>query len=202
MPPSDAGTPPTEPVRPQGPLARVVGWADRAVAAICAVAMGLSAACLLLSLAFIAYAVVMRYVFNRPPVWVDDVVGFMLVAIVMLAAADALRKGEHIGVDLLTSRLKGRALQLTSLWALLSVLVAGGFLAWEGWKSAMFNRMLGVMTNGHVEVPIFWLQLLIPLGAGLLLLATVAALGRLAIGLPPLQVHAMPQAVPPEDPPR
>jgi len=44
-------------------------------------------------------------VFNDAPVWVDEVVGFALVAVVMLAAAQVLRRGEHISVDLLVGRL-------------------------------------------------------------------------------------------------
>ena len=55
----------------------------------------------------VAYAVVMRYVFNSAPTWVDDSVGFILVGIVMLGAATTLRQGGHINVDMLTERLGG-----------------------------------------------------------------------------------------------
>ena len=62
--------------------------------------MGIAAACLLVSFALIGWAVVMRYVFNAAPIWVDEVVGRVLVANMLLRAAQTLRRGEPIGVDL------------------------------------------------------------------------------------------------------
>src|SRR3970282_1009849 len=98
--------------------ARLIGAAADGAAA-------LSAAGVLTSLALIAWAVVMRYVFNRAPVWVDDVVGFMLVGIVMLAAAQVFRRGEHIGVDLLTSKLGPRAKRWAEGWSAAAGVVVG-----------------------------------------------------------------------------
>ncbi|RPH58885.1 MAG: TRAP transporter small permease, partial [Burkholderiales bacterium] len=89
----------------------------RVVGALAGTAMAVAAACLLLSLALIGVAVVMRYAFNAAPVWVDEVVGFTLVAVVMLAAAQALRRGEHIGVDLLVGRLGPAGRRWAQGWA-------------------------------------------------------------------------------------
>lgn len=160
-------------------LARLIG-------ALNAAAMALSAAGVLASLALIAWAVVMRYVFNRAPVWVDDVVGFMLVGIVMLAAAQVLRRGEHIGVDLLTARLSPRARRWADAWAALGALAVALILIVNGWRTAMFAKQLGIVAEGRVEIPVFWLQLLLPLGGLLLALAALEALARLAAGLPPV----------------
>jgi C4-dicarboxylate transporter, DctQ subunit len=57
----------------------------------------------------VAYSVVMRYFMNRPIPWVDELVGYLLVGLVMLAAADALRRGEHIAVDLIDRAGSGHA---------------------------------------------------------------------------------------------
>ena len=157
--------------------ARVAGAAARGAAA-------LSAAGVLVSLALIAWSVVMRYAFNRAPVWVDDVVGFALVGIVMLGAAQALRRGEHIGVDLLTSRLGPRARRWADGWSALAALAVALILVVNGWRTAMFSRSLGIMTDGRVEVPVFWLELLLPLGGLLLAMAALEALLRLAAGEP------------------
>ncbi|HJS36541.1 MAG TPA: TRAP transporter small permease subunit, partial [Burkholderiales bacterium] len=75
--------------------ARALALAARLLGALTRAAVAVSAAGVLVSLALIAWAVVMRYAFNRPPAWVDDAVGFLLVLIVMLAAAQVLRRGEH-----------------------------------------------------------------------------------------------------------
>ncbi len=164
-------------------LGRCIRWLNGA-------AMAVSAAGVLVSLALIGWSVVMRYVFNRPPIWVDEVVGFMLVAIVMLAAAEVLRNGEHIGVDLLTTHLGPRGRLWAQAWASLSVLVVALIFIINGWQTAMFSRLLGIVTEGHLELPVYLLMLLLPLGGLLLLLTAIEALVRLVTGAPPLAVPA------------
>ena len=149
-------------------------------------AMALAAACLLLSFALIGWAVLMRYVFNAAPVWVDEVVGFALVAIVLLAAAQTLRRGEHIGVDLLVTRLSAPAARWAQLWAALAVGLVAAILVFNGWGTASLARRLGLVTEGSLEWPTWWLMLLMPVGGALLGLAAVEAFWRAAIGLPPL----------------
>jgi TRAP-type C4-dicarboxylate transport system permease small subunit len=125
----------------------------------------------------------MRYALNRPPAWVDDTVGFLLVAIVMLAAAQVQRRGEHIGVDLLAARLSPRARRWADAWAALAALAAGLVLVVNGWQTAMFSRTLGIVAEGNVEIPVFWVQLALPLGGAMLTLVALESLARLAAGL-------------------
>jgi TRAP-type C4-dicarboxylate transport system permease small subunit len=139
------------------------------------------------SLALIAWAVVMRYALNRPPAWVDDAVGFLLVGIVMLAAAQVLRRGEHISVDLLASRLSPRARRWADAWAALAALAAGLVLAANGWSTAMFSRSLGIVAEGNVEIPVFWVQLALPLGGAMMALVALESLARHAAGEPPAE---------------
>lgn len=144
-----------------------------------------------MSLALIAWAVLMRYAFNRPPAWVDDAVGFLLVGIVMLAAAQVLRRGEHISVDLLASRLSPRSRRWADAWAALAALAAGLVLAANGWSTAMFSRSLGIVAEGNVEIPVFWVQLALPLGGAMMALVALESLARLAAGEPPAEApHA------------
>ncbi len=173
-----------EPVSP-APLPGALGVIERAVGALARGAMALAALGVLVSLALIAWSVVLRYAFNRPPVWVDDVVGFLLVGTVMLAAAHTLRVGEHIGVDILTERLGPRGRRWAQAWGMAAVAVVSLILIVNGWNTAMFSRMLGILTAGEVEVPLYLLQLLLPLGGLLMLLVALEALLRLALGAPP-----------------
>lgn len=159
---------------------------SRAIALLNSTAMALSAAGVLVALGLIGWAVVMRYVFSSPPLWVDEVVGFLLVAIVMLAAADVLRKGEHIGVDLFTSQLSSRGKQWAQAWSSLAALAAALIFVFNGWETAMFSRTLGILTEGHLEWPVYLLMLLLPLGGLLMLLTALEALVRLATGAPTL----------------
>ncbi|MEP7141111.1 MAG: TRAP transporter small permease, partial [Caldimonas sp.] len=87
----------------------------------------------------IVWAIVMRYAFNAAPTWVDDIAGFSLVAVVMLAAAQTLRRGEHIGVDLLVTNLSPTGRRWANAWAALATAAIAGVLVVKGWESAMFS---------------------------------------------------------------
>jgi len=151
---------------------------------VCAAGLAVAAALLLSSLALIGWAVAMRYGLNRPPVWTDDAVSFMLVAIVMCSAAQVLRRGEHIGVDVFTEKLDGRAGRAVRAWGTLATLAVAVILVAIGWQTAMQSRTFGIVTEGHLELPVWWLMLLMPLGGALLGLVALEALWRLALDLP------------------
>lgn len=163
------------PAQSEGPALRRFG---RVVGVLTAAGMALSAACLLLSLVLIGAAVVLRYVFNAAPVWVDDIVGFLLVAGVMLAAAQTLRRGEHIGVDILVEHLGPMGRRWAHAWAALASGAVGCLLIFNGWDGAMFARTLGLVTEGALEWPTWLLMLLMPAGGTLLVLAAVEAMWR------------------------
>lgn len=158
-------------------LARFNAW-------VCSAAIGLSAALLLLSLGLIGWAVCMRYLLNRPPVWTDEAVGFMLVAIVMLAAAQVLRRGEHIGVDVVVEHFKGTAGRWAEGFASLCALLVAVILVVNGWETAMQSREFGIVTEGRLELPVWWLMLLLPTGGLLMGLVALEALWRQILGLP------------------
>ena len=148
---------------------------DRIVGALAALGVALAAIGLIASMFLIAYSVVMRYFLNQPVTWVDEFVGYLLVASVMLAAADALRHGEHIAVDIVTERLGGRGRRLVTLAGLVAVALAAALLTVEGWDMVAFSRMVGLLSNGTLAVPMWIPQLAVPVGAALLGAAAVVA---------------------------
>ena len=148
---------------------------DRLVRALARLGIALAAIALLASMFLIGYSVVMRYFLNQPVAWVDELAGYLLVAAVMLAAADALLEGEHIAVDILTERLSARGRRWTVLGGLVAVALAAALLAVEGADMVGFSRMVGLMSNGYLAVPMWIPQLLVPTGAALMLAAAVVA---------------------------
>ena len=65
------------------------------------------------------------------------------------------------------------------------MLLVSLILVVNGWQTAMSSRAIGISTSGNVEVPLYLLELLLPLGGLLMLLVSIEALLRLALGLPP-----------------
>jgi TRAP-type C4-dicarboxylate transport system permease small subunit len=156
---------------------RLVALLSRVVAAVGSLA---TVTCL----GLVGYAVVMRYVLGQPQPWVDKVAGWLVVALVMLAAPEAQRRFEHIGVDVAVGRLGPRLARLAHLVGTLSVAVVAAVLFVAGWEAIAFSRMVGLMTD-LPGVPEWWIQLLLPIGAALLFLVSACQALLLLLGREP-----------------
>lgn len=152
---------------------RNVSLIDRLVRHLATLGVALAALALLVSMFMIGYSIVMRYALNRPAPWVDELAGYLLVAAVMFAAADALLEGEHIAVDIVTERLSTRGKRWTLLGGLVTVFASALLLAVEGVDMVAFSKMVGLMSNGYMAVPMWIPQLLVPIGAALMGAAAV-----------------------------
>ncbi len=145
----------------------------RAVRALVDLCMAGAAVLILFDLTLIGIAVVMRYVFSNPLQWTDEIVSLTLTAVVMLSAPKVLLQNGHIGVDILTGGLRGRAQLVVRIWGASAVLCVSALLILNGWKTAMMSKLIGIMTEGQLELPVWLLQLLLPLGGVLLALVAV-----------------------------
>ncbi len=163
-------------------MPRLARLLDRLIGLVCLLGAGVGAGLLLLSLGLVSWSVGMRYFLGRPTPWVDEAVGYMLVGLVMAAAADALRRGEHIAVDLLPQRLGPRGRRAVEALGQAAVLAAGLALLKGGLDTVAFTRMLGIRSTGYLDMPMHLPQAMIPLGGGLLALAAAGGLLRMALG--------------------
>lgn len=166
-------------------------WVQRLTVA----AQMLSALGILFSLAAIGAAVVLRYVFNAAPVWVDELVGFTLVAVVLLGAAASLRHGEHIAVDLIFTRLGPVGRRRMVLWSALATLAVAVLLVVNGYSAIALAKMLGLLSEGYLEWPVWILMLLLPAGGVLLGLAAIEVGWRAWCGVPLAPGHEHGDAV-------
>ncbi|MCS6932747.1 MAG: TRAP transporter small permease [Acetobacteraceae bacterium] len=154
------------------------GWLAR-------VAGGLAALATFLTLLLIGAAVLARYVLGMPQPWMEKVGGWLVVALACLSAAEVQRRGEHIGVDIFTERLSGPWKRATDLVGLLSVGAVAAVLVAAGWETIEFSLLVGMMTE-VAGIPLWWVQLALPVGAVLLLLMAAAQLAAALRGRPHL----------------
>jgi C4-dicarboxylate transporter, DctQ subunit len=125
----------------------------------------------------ISYDVTMRYFFNQPQIFVDEVASFLEVLVVFGGAAYTFRVGGHVRVDLLTSHISAakrawlRAFTLTLGIVLLTIVI------WVTTQSAItawrYGRVSAVMLY-----PLWIPMAVIPAGLTLLGLAMLTTLGR------------------------
>jgi len=151
----------------QSLVTKVVGWLAFAASVV-------SAGLVVLTLAMTGFSVFRRYVLGRPLTWSDELSGFLVVAIVMLGAAEVLRRGEHVSVDILTEKATGRKRRMLEFWSNFSVAIVSAVLFVSALNAVQFSRKIGVYSDGYLEAPLWIPQSFLLIGAGLLFLMAVA----------------------------
>lgn len=111
----------------------------------------------------------------------DDLVAYLCVASAFFALAFTFRRGELIRVGLGIERIPAawRRWAEAAVLALAAVIVAT--IAWWTWQDAMFSLEIEEVAQGTVPFPIWIPKLSMPLGAGLLLIAVLDELARVAL---------------------
>ncbi len=151
--------------------ARAIGFLDRVndgVEKLCKFA-ACSLICLIAAAVF--GGVVMRYVFNSPLEWQEELPKFAMVWMTFLGAVFVYRRREHIVLDMLPKALPPRLSSLLQLIitaisvTVLLVFLNYGLVAAE---SAKGQRIILLES-----LSLFWVYLAVPLGSGLLLLAVL-----------------------------
>jgi len=141
----------------------IVGLANGsgAIAALAVLAM-----CLL-----ITGGVFVRYVFGIPLVWVPEIVGYLMVALIFLALGDAMLAGSHIRIDLFIGRIPKRLRDMLELFTLVLSTGVSGFFAWHGVKTMLrsyeYDR---TDAFGALNTPLYIPQAAIPIGLSILTL--------------------------------
>jgi C4-dicarboxylate transporter DctQ subunit len=165
----------------------VIGRVARAAATVAGLAV-------LAIVALITYDVAMRFVFEEPQLFVDEVASFLLLLVIFGGLGYAFRTGGHVRVDLVTAHLPGRVRAWLRALGLVLGLAFLGIVMWPTVQSALtayrYGRVSAVMLY-----PLWAPMLLIPLG---LLLLAVTMLAALAAQLRALRGPRPDEVPPPE----
>lgn len=122
------------------------------------------------ALLFINLGTVMLGVFARffrPPIWTTDLAKITLVWMVMLAAAPALKQGEHMAITILVNRLPRNSRRIIRLLRTLCFISILTLMIWLGVSYAHKMQLFTIMTLGiKKSIPL----MAIPVGMALMLL--------------------------------
>ena len=139
-------------------------------------AAAIGAGVVILMMLVVAYSVVNRYILNTPITWTDELSGYLVVALVMLGAADAFRRGDHISVDLITSRLNKRGKRLVEIWSYIVVLIFSSVLLMSSKQTIDYSLNFEIVSEGYLEVPMWIPQSFLILGGSLVFLVALVKL--------------------------
>ncbi|WP_057776229.1 TRAP transporter small permease [Cytobacillus dafuensis] len=129
----------------------------------------------------IFYGVIMRYFFNEPKAWVEEVVRYFIIWGTFLGFAVALRHNQHIQVDIVYDKLSKRAKRMVDIFATsVSILFCFAF-TYYGYV-LVESRYHSGMVSLDVGIPMWIVYLILPISGLLFLIRFVERLVHLLRG--------------------
>ena len=132
---------------------------------------------LVISVLVIFYQVVMRYVFNASPAWTEELARFLFVWMSWLGMSLTQKRGEHICIELLTQKLKGKCLAATTIIAHILTIVICVVLVRYGYV-VMELVMRTNQTSAALKFPMWIVFLACPFSCALMILRLLAAIKK------------------------
>lgn len=125
-------------------------------------------------MALVTTDIVLRSFAGRSLMVVEELVGWLTVAMAFLGAPYALRRHALLRVDVFRGRLSPRMQALVDAIFNLASLVYVGLVVWFGWLLVESSSRLGIVSLSQLRLPLWIPQLVLPVGGAILALALVA----------------------------
>lgn len=146
---------------------RIVAALDKALSLIEKAAVIVSVFCLIAMLGLIIGDTVGR-LFGFPVGCSRELSGYLMVAIIFLPAAYALRRKQHVAVEILTVRLRSKTGAILLVATDIIMFVITILLVKSCWELATTSYAYGSRSNTLLMVPLYLPQLSLALGMSLL----------------------------------
>ncbi len=130
----------------------------------------LAAILLILMTLMICYSVVMRYYFNMPAGWSNEVTEYILLYITFLGATWLLKRDGHVRVDLLLNNMGKTARSLLNIWTTLLAIGICALIIYHGTLSTIDHFHRGIPVIKSLSIAKYLLIWIIPAGMFLLLI--------------------------------
>ena len=114
--------------------------------------------------------VILRYFFNRPLIWVTQVTECLLLYITFLGSAWLLREEGHVKVDMLINHLGPKTVALLGIISSTIGIAVSVVLTVFGSSLSWYYFRTGLYTPTILQIPIFAIIVIIPVGSLMLLL--------------------------------
>ncbi len=107
-------------------------------------------------------AVFMRYIMGAPLQWVEELVIALFIWAIMLGAAAAMKRRQHVSIDVLTSLLPARYQHWSDMLNDIIMIGALSLFGWLGWELAQgaHEKITPILGISY-----FYIDLAVPVGA-------------------------------------
>ena len=125
---------------------------------------GYLASALFITIGFIvSYEVIMRYLFNSPTIWVNEVSRFLQIWATYLALTYSFHKNDFIRITVIYDRLNDKGKKILDFISFIFILIFSSFVVYYGWLIAYDSLKVGRTSSTILDVPSFLTELAIPL---------------------------------------
>jgi len=162
----------------EGSLHSISRKFDAALGGLDKLLVALTVITLIVLVAVVFGAVVMRYVFSAPLIFSFDLSTLLFAWVVFVGLTVADRDDAHMGLDLVGGVSNETIRQVLVFVRLVLVLALSVYLAWIGWQ--LYMRTGAQISSLRISAK--WLYLSMPIGFGLLALSYIGRIIRLAAG--------------------
>ncbi len=120
-------------------------------------------------------SVIMRYFFNAPWHWTEEMSGLLMVWIVFIGMAAAERQETNLTISFITDTLP---IRVSALVNLLMCVASVGLLLYMGWLGYMLSGSVQFRLTQILKVSWYWMYIAVPVGAILTAVFTVPQIRR------------------------
>ena len=135
---------------------------------------GYLASALFIAIGFIvSYEVIMRYLFNSPTIWVNEVSRFLQIWATYLALTYSFHKQDFIRITVIYDRLNETGKKILDFISFIFIIIFSCFVVYYGWLIAYDSLKVGRTSSTILDVPSFLTELAIPLCFGFLVIRVI-----------------------------
>ena len=135
---------------------------------------GYLASALFIAIGFIvSYEVIMRYLFNSPTIWVNEVSRFLQIWATYLALTYSFHKNDFIRITVIYDRLNDKGKKILDFISFIFILIFSSFVVYYGWIIAYDSLKVGRTSSTILDVPSFLTEFAIPLCFAFLVLRVI-----------------------------
>ena len=135
---------------------------------------GYLASALFIAIGFIvSYEVIMRYLFNSPTIWVNEVSRFLQIWATYLALTYSFHKQDFIRITVIYDRLNENGKKILDFISFIFILIFSSFVVYFGWLIAYDSLKVGRTSSTILDVPSFLTEFAIPLCFAFLVLRVI-----------------------------
>jgi TRAP-type C4-dicarboxylate transport system permease small subunit len=117
----------------------------------------------------VTYAVVLRYLLNRPIGWSEEISIYLMIWAIFLGTAYTLKEDAHIGVDLLMKKIPEYMRPFFLLFHYVVAILFLSVLFYKGIQMVNLSFMLDTRSMA-IDFPLYISYLAVPFGSALLIL--------------------------------